>query len=555
MTPRFPALLTCRLRQPGRLRRSARTSASKGELPTSRYNMTIDFKQMEPRFKEILYRCLEEIKATRAALYLLNGDNLFSLVSQYGFGEVLRKQVNRNDAIVDRLIMRRAAFFVNGVMSEPRFSEHLFHAQTDRMLVAPISVNGRLVGFVDMRDKSGKQPFDANDLESGKKISDMLVSMFGQNNLYGQAAVPANTTSSTNVEEPLARIIEQAQILVARNLTGVRSLGYTLSETEIASITVALPSMLMIPGVAMVAFSAFGHLGGIQAIVARSPVTDEAMSQFEAKVQAWLRKRGEPDQPTRKTVTHPYGTGGPPIFAGSIVSVLSAPVKVAGISGLVLSVAFENSPNPQARSLLEQSLGQLEHTVQFVISHKNMQIRNQRIAEKLLEPDFQKYPELVDHSKRTSDLSDQLAHHIGLSSGEIETVRISALVHDVGLRLLDYRRLYRKPDITTDEAKILRDHPVVGAAITEPLLGAEIANIVLSHHERPDGKGYPAGLVGEQIPMAARIIHVCDAFLSMTSTNSYQPPVTEAQAMERIRRAAGVEFDKGLSAKLAEMLS
>ena len=516
--------------------------------------MTIDFRQMEPRFKEILYRCLEEIKATRAALYLLNGENLFSLVSQYGFGEVLRKQVNRNDPIVDRLIMRRAAFFVNGVMTEPRFSEHLFHAQTDRMLVVPISVNGRLVGFVDMRDKSGKQPFDPGDLESAKKISDMVVSLFGQNNLYGQAAVHANTTASSSAEEPLTRIIEQAQILVARNLTGVRSLAYTLSETEITSISVALPSLLMIPGVTLAAFTAFGHLGGIQAIVARSPVTDEAMSQFEAKVQAWLRKRGEPDQPTRKTVTYPYGTAGTPIFAGSIVSVLSAPVKAPGISGLVLSVAFDNSPNAQTRSLLEQSLSQLEHTVQFAVSHKNMQLRNQKIAEKLLEPDFQKYPELVDHSKRTSDLSDQLAHHIGLSSGEIETVRISALVHDVGLRLLDYRRLYRKPDITTEEAKILRDHPVVGAAVTEPLLGAEIANIVLCHHERPDGKGYPGGLVGEQIPLASRIIHVCDAFLSMTSTNSYQPPVTEAQAMERIRRAAGVEFDTVLSARLAEML-
>lgn len=517
--------------------------------------MTIDLRQMEPRFKEILYRCLEEIKATKAALYLLNGDNLFSLVSQYGFGEVLRKQVNRNDAIVDRLVMRRTAFFVNGVMSEPRFSEHLFHAQTDRMLVVPISVSGRLVGFVDMRDKSGKQPFDATDLASGKKISDMLVSLFGQNNLYGQAAVPVNTTASTNAEEPLTRIIEQAQVLVARNLTGVRSLTYTLSETEIASINVGLPSLLMLPGVTMAAFSAFGHLGGIQAIVARSSVTDKAMSQFEAKVQAWLRKRGEPDQPTRKTVTYPYGTAGAPIFAGSIVSVLSAPVKAPGISGLVLSVAFENSPNAQTRSLLEQSLGQLEHTVQFAISHKNMQLRNQKIAEKLLEPDFQKYPELVDHSKRTSDLADQLAHHIGLSPGEIETVRLSALVHDVGMRLLDYRRLYRKPDITTEEASLLREHPVVGAAITEPLLGVEIANIVLCHHERPDGKGYPAGLVGEQIPLAARIIHVCDAFLSMTSMSSYQPPVTEVQAMERIRRAAGVEFDTGLSAKLAEMLS
>src|SRR5205807_9594765 len=104
------------------------------------------------------------------------------------------------------------------------------------------------------------------------------------------------------------------------------------------------------------------------------------------------------------------------------------------------------------------------------------------------------------------------ARFIALTQLEVETARVVALVHDAGMRLLDYDRLYRKRDISPDEMSILREHVQVGAALVEPLLGNEIARAVLGHHERWDGRGYPNALAGEEISRLARIIQICDAY-------------------------------------------
>jgi HD-GYP domain-containing protein (c-di-GMP phosphodiesterase class II) len=125
-------------------------------------------------------------------------------------------------------------------------------------------------------------------------------------------------------------------------------------------------------------------------------------------------------------------------------------------------------------------------------------------------------------------------------------VRIAALVHDVGLRLLDYERLYKKMNLTAEEMRGLAEHTVVGAALVEPLLGTDVAQAVLRHHERVDGKGYPSRMSGQQIPLAARIIQIADAWVAMTARQSYQHPVSREQAAARLREGAGSQFDAAL---------
>ena len=137
----------------------------------------------------------------------------------------------------------------------------------------------------------------------------------------------------------------------------------------------------------------------------------------------------------------------------------------------------------------------------------------------------------------------------------METIRIAALVHDVGLRLLDYERLYRRSNLTADEMRALAEHPIVGAALVEPLLGAEVSQAVLRHHERIDGKGYPSRLPGPQIPLASKIIQIADAWVAMTSATSYQPSVLREQAVKKLREGAGTQFDADLAARFAGALA
>ena len=101
----------------------------------------------------------------------------------------------------------------------------------------------------------------------------------------------------------------------------------------------------------------------------------------------------------------------------------------------------------------------------------------------------------------------------------------------------------------------MAEHPIVGAALVEPLLGNDVAQIVLRHHERVDGKGYPSRLTGNNIPVGARIVQLCDAWMAMTSQRSYQPPMSFDEAMKRIRAGAGTQFDAALVEKFVGALA
>lgn len=550
--------------------------------------MKADVAQLEPKLKEILYHCLEEIRATKAALYLLERDDVFELVTQYGFREGLRRQLMANDDLVDRVITKRSPFFINGLGSDPRFSELLYQADTTRMLVAPIYSRGKLIGLIDMRDKAAKLPFEHTDLAAAQKITDQLLDLFAERMLFGQKTplpntirTPAPQSSSAAAPQgaataaparafppeapPLAfgpdgrslanDAIDQAKSAIDRGLLRAPA-PRVLTEEQLATMATMLPAILVLPGVALVALSSFGKIAGVQTVIARGTVTPQAMDSFEAKLRVWQRKRGEPEVSARTAVTYPLGTDGAPVDAHHLASLLTAPLHVNGVTGLVLTVALETAPDTATRARLEQLHKDLQGLGETVVAAASITSMQQRIAEKLLEPDFEHFTALADHSRRVASLAERLAQFIGFPGADIEKVRIAALLHDVGFRLLDYRALYRKKTVTLEDMKLLREHPVVGAAlIAETPLGSEIANIVLAHHERPDGNGYPRGIGGEQIPIESRIIHICEAWDAMTSPDSYQMAVQPQAALQKMKRLEGSQFDAELIAKFSDLMS
>lgn len=550
-----------------------------------------DIEELKPRLKEILYRCLEDIRATKAALYLLDSAaSGYELVTFYGFREPsLKKIIGPNDDLVDRLLTRRTPFYANGLSVEPLFSERMYAADTDRLLAAPVHSRGRLIGFLDIRDKAAKQPFSEIDLVEAQSIVDQLLNVFANKSMFGQksiqlsnldatkeapvfstvpqanagAAVSPGASPADSNEAPrqiavtdVQKMVEQARTIVGRDLRrGRASFEFSLSEGQVAAVRIVLPAILLLPGVVIASFSAFSHVANVREVAARGTVTDEALEKFDSRLQAWLKKRGEGAQSGRTNIHYPFGQDGKPVDEPSLVSILSAPVVVNAMRGVVLSVGFENAPDREAQARLGMFLELIQQTIECAIASSNVQPIVHKIAERVLEPDFSRFVDLHGHSRRVSDLSDQFARFIHLSASEIETTRVAALVHDAGMRLLDYGRLYRKASLTPDEKELLRQHPVVGAAlVSNSGLGTEIATIVLAHHERPDGTGYPYKLAGEEIPLAAKLIHICEAYDAMTSKLSYQPVLAEHAALDRIASLAGKQFDKELAAKFVEML-
>jgi len=522
--------------------------------------MSSEIAVLEPKLKEVLYRCLEDIRATKAALYLVNGENVFQLITQYGFRNLDRRPIDPKDDLIDRILMRRTPFFVNSLTEDPRFSQTLFAAGTTRMLIAPMYGRGKLIGFVDMRDKAAKENFGLPDLEASQKITEQFMELFAHKGLFGQKPAPKFQPRAV-LDIPKAGVdtsvtIEEAKRAIARGVLRNRTVQESLTENQLEAGATVLPAVLTLPGVHFAAFSSFAKFGGFQRIVARAELTSDARQKLEVKLKSWLQKRGEPEGLTTSSISYPIGKAPVPVSAARIGTIQSAPVQVGSVKGLVLTVGFETPPTTLTRGMLAGLLAQCQQIVEYAISHEALRTTQIRTAEKLLEPDMQKYPALAAHSRRVSESAERLARFVGCTAAEVHTARVAGLVHDVGMRLLDYNNLYRKPTITGEDLKVLKEHPIVGAAlIADSALGPEVAHIVLCHHERLDGSGYPHGLTGDSIPLISRIIHVCECFDAMTAADSYQTPVPAPAALARIRRVGGTQLDDQLVIKFVEMLS
>lgn len=148
------------------------------------------------------------------------------------------------------------------------------------------------------------------------------------------------------------------------------------------------------------------------------------------------------------------------------------------------------------------------------------------------------------HSYRTADYASGIARSLGYASPAVKVVMQAALVHDVGKIGIPDRILSKDYELTDDERDLLRLHPVLGANILARMPGtARLIPIVLHHHERWDGRGYPDGLSGTQISLESRIILVADAYDAMTTERPYGRVLDPDEALDEISRFAGTQFD------------
>jgi HD-GYP domain-containing protein (c-di-GMP phosphodiesterase class II) len=156
----------------------------------------------------------------------------------------------------------------------------------------------------------------------------------------------------------------------------------------------------------------------------------------------------------------------------------------------------------------------------------------------------EKDPYTRGHSDRVAKYSVMVGQQLGLSAEELDRLRISALLHDVGKIGVDDRVLKKPGALTAEEYQIMKQHPSKGANIMRPVaqLKEMLPGIEL-HHEHVDGKGYPYGLKGDEIPLMARIISVSDTLDAITTNRPYQSAREIDTALEVIRKAAGSKFD------------
>jgi putative nucleotidyltransferase with HDIG domain len=152
-------------------------------------------------------------------------------------------------------------------------------------------------------------------------------------------------------------------------------------------------------------------------------------------------------------------------------------------------------------------------------------------------------PSVAAHCRRVSEYSALLAVQYGLPGDLVSTIRLGGLLHDLGKITIPDRILSKPSRLTEREWARLRHHPETGVAMVDRLgFDASIAEIVLYHHERIDGSGYPDGMVGEAIPWPVRIVSVMDAYDALTSPRTYRAALSIEAARTLLAREAGVQY-------------
>jgi HD-GYP domain-containing protein (c-di-GMP phosphodiesterase class II) len=160
------------------------------------------------------------------------------------------------------------------------------------------------------------------------------------------------------------------------------------------------------------------------------------------------------------------------------------------------------------------------------------------------------------HSRQVVDLSLTLADAVGLDTEARRNVEFTALLHDVGKIHVPNEILNKPGALDESEWKVIHRHTIEGERMLRQVGGAlaNIGEFVRASHERFDGRGYPDGLEGEQIPIESRIVSICDAYNAMTTDRPYQPAMTPAEAGAELRRVSGTQFDPRLVGAFAELM-
>ncbi len=234
---------------------------------------------------------------------------------------------------------------------------------------------------------------------------------------------------------------------------------------------------------------------------------------------------------------------------GGTTSLLIYPLVVGGeVVGLVEigeQRKWERSPLSQEKADLCQTIvNEGAVAVGHALSHKELEDAFVGTIRSLAEAIDAKDPSTRGHSDWVSKYAVMLGKQLHLEEPRLEALKYVGYLHDVGKIGVPDSILGKKGQLTPEEWKLMKKHPITSAKILEPVrISSVIKAAIRHHHERFDGRGYPYGLAGESIPLEARIIAVVDAYEAMTSDRPYRKALSDEEAVAELKRCSGTQFD------------
>ena len=237
----------------------------------------------------------------------------------------------------------------------------------------------------------------------------------------------------------------------------------------------------------------------------------------------------------------------------------AVPIRIGDVVVGVLSVAAVRATRTFERSDLTL-LSELADLAAAALEHGSMQEHSEATVhahvEALAVAMDMRDSRTADHSEDVVELALRVGRMLNLEEASLVELQIAARLHDVGKIRVPDAVLHKPGPLDADESETIRCHATWGSDTLSRIPGLEaIATIVRFHHERWDGAGYPDGLKGARIPLASRIIAVCDAYGAMTTDRPYRHAMPVADALDEIRAGSGSQFDPAVVETFVEIVS
>lgn len=231
------------------------------------------------------------------------------------------------------------------------------------------------------------------------------------------------------------------------------------------------------------------------------------------------------------------------IHAQKVVKAIMENIGIDTDKNSLLSLSLGVATKDNMQEDISELFASAENSMYKKKIYESSSVKNQTVNV-IMNSLFEKSERELEHSKRVSEFCFMIANHLGFDQNEVNKIKTAGLLHDIGKISIDEKILNKSDKLSHEEWVEMKKHSESGWRILSSVKEfSEIAECIVSHHEMWDGKGYPNGLKGKEIPIESRIISIADAFDAMTSTRTYRKGMSQKQAIDELRKFSGIQFD------------
>lgn len=440
-------------------------------------------------------------------------------------------RVNLGDGIAGWVAQNKQPVLIKDISKDPRFTQRTnrLDYKTRSVLSVPIIHKKNLLGVLNVNNKRSGEVFTEDDLN-------LLLGISGQ---ISQAIANAELHDKTEQQVAELSLIQELGKAINSSLELDSVLNYFIDMTS--RILEADRSSLMLYN---------EDLNELYVQVSRG-FNEDKIKNIRFKVGEGVAGRvAETKRPIRiiNTQKDPLYKHLPVSENKQPTTLIAAPLlnrdKLIGVINCERLLDKKGPFTVENLDLLDTLASQASVAIQNAKLYNNLLNYYFETIQALAAAIDAKDSYTHGHSRRVTDISIGIAQIMNLKHDDINTIKHAALLHDIGKIGISEQILLKPGRLTEEEYEKIKQHPHIGAGILNSIeFLKKVCEIIEHHHERYDGKGYPLGLKGDQIPLGARIICVADAFDAITSTRPYRKPLLFTEAIEEITKCSGTQFD------------